>query len=403
MVSLTPHIRNYDWGSRTLISEFCHSEPATGKPEAEYWYGAHHSGTACFADGTSLRNQIEIDPIGQLGPRVVQEFGPRLPFLIKLIAAERPLSLQAHPTLSQARAGFDRETRSETISTHSARTYSDSNHKPEVLIAISPFNALVGFRPIAQTLKLINALDITHWPIVPIVDSGRTDEATLRQAFSTCHQLEPHAVAYLIAELAEKATAYLGQHRRDSPWILTAQTLTDLARRYPSDPGVLSAVLLNRLSLAPGDAIYISPGEIHAYLDGLGLEVMANSDNVVRGGLTTKPVDLVELTRILNFSPNANPTLRPTSQENVTQFETRYPLPVPDFQVSKITLPKNKCTAVYTPDGPEVLVCIAGHLEAQLGRQKTPAHRGAAIWVPSSTSQVQLRALSDTTVYRVRV
>lgn len=189
MVVLTPHVKNYDWGSYTALPEFCYSSSPTSAPVAEHWYGAHSSGSALCPDGAELLELIATDPDGQLGSRVAGQFGSRLPFLVKLLSASQPLSLQAHPSLARAQAGFEEESRWARCLDARERIYHDPNHKPELLIAISEFRALVGFRPLEETIRLLVELGVSDLPAWDPLRSGGSAAAAIKQTFDHINRL----------------------------------------------------------------------------------------------------------------------------------------------------------------------------------------------------------------------
>ncbi|MBC7308257.1 MAG: mannose-6-phosphate isomerase, class I, partial [Dietzia sp.] len=297
MVALEPVVQAYAWGSRTALPELCGITSPAPHPVAEHWFGAHDSGSSRCSDGRGLDARIAADPERELGPRVLAEHGGGLPFLVKLLSAEQALSLQAHPSPEKAREGFAAEDARGIAVDAPDRNYRDVNHKPEILVALTEFHALVGFRPVERTVALLDALGVASLKPYRDMLAGQPDAEGLRAVFTTFVTM-PHVVlAGVVPDLVTCAVSYLTDHGVEGPWSPVAATITELAERYPTDPGVLGALLLNRVVLQPGEAVYLGPGQLHAYLRGVGVEVMANSDNVLRGGLTPKHVDVPELMR----------------------------------------------------------------------------------------------------------
>ncbi len=293
-LGITNTPRDYAWGSVSAIPELL-GRTVTGAPQAELWLGAHAGSPsvvvnpAMVGGADTLRDWIDAEPEAALGP---DRTG--LPFLLKLLAAAAPLSLQAHPTPEQAREGFAREEAAGIPLDDPARNYKDPFPKPELVVALSDrFEALSGFRPVADTVAEVEALDAGSGRLGPLL-------AHLSQGLEdTVRWLETaDASALAVVQAASDLAAALPEDDR-SP---NVQTVVDLADAYPGDPGVVVSLLMHRVTLRTGEAMYLPAGNVHAYLDGLGIELMAPSDNVLRGGLTAKHVDVPELLRVLDFT-----------------------------------------------------------------------------------------------------
>lgn len=403
MVALSPVVQAYAWGSRTALPELCGTSSPAPHPVAEHWFGAHDSGSSCCADGRGLDERIAADPEGELGARVLSEHGGGLPFLVKLLSAEQALSLQAHPSPDRAREGFAAEDARGIAVDAADRNYRDVNHKPEILVALTEFHALVGFRPVDRTIALLDALAVESLRPYRDMLSGQPDAEGLRAVFTTFVTMPHVALAPVVSDLVTQAVGYLTEHGVDGRWSAVATTVTELAERYPSDPGVLGALLLNRVVLHPGEAVYLGPGQLHAYLRGVGVEVMANSDNVLRGGLTPKHVDVPELMRVLEFTPLADPTVRPETVSRGIPGEVDYPTPEPDFALSRIEIPAGADPVTWSPDGPEVLLCSAGTVHVDDGSSTETLDAGGACWVPAYTKEIALSTTAGATVFRTRV
>jgi mannose-6-phosphate isomerase len=320
-------------------------------PEAELWIGAHPAApsTVSRPDGpVSLADLVEAEPEAVLGADVARRFGPRLPYLLKLLAAAEPLSLQAHPDAEQARRGYE----AEAAAGVAERSYVDPHHKPELLVAVSEFEALCGFRDPTDSADLLAALDVPR--LGPVV--ARLRDGALREA-----------VAALLAWPAQdrpdlvKAVAAAAGGGRAGGYAMAA----GLAGYYPDDVGVVVALLLNHVRLRPGEAIWMPAGNLHAYLRGTGVEIMAASDNVLRGGLTPKRVDAPELLRVLRFAPLADPVVRP---EPVAPGVVTWPAPAAEFRLHRVVLDREVPAAELRPAGPRVVFCLAGEVTADDGR-----------------------------------
>jgi mannose-6-phosphate isomerase len=362
-------IQPYAWGSQTAIPEFLGREP-TGKPQAELWFGAHPLAPS-MVDGEPLDKVVADDPVGIVGPASVEALGPRLPFLLKVIAAAQPLSLQAHPSREQAEAGFAREQAAGIPRDAPNRTYRDGWPKPEVLCAMVETEALCGFREPQQTYELFadlgaaSALDL----VKPLVNNDLPAEERLATVFGRLLRLAPDQRS-VITEVVQAAEAVEGSNVLAS----FARTARELGRQYPGDPGVLAALLMNRVTLQPGDALYMPAGNLHAYLSGGGVEIMANSDNVMRGGLTPKYVNVEELLAILDFTPGFRGLITPVE---ASPGVWRYPAPAPEFALWRI---ETHGEPVDVPAGTSgrVLLVTDGEISTKSATQELDLVRGEA-------------------------
>jgi len=355
-VGLTNTPRDYSWGSRTDIPTLLH-RPLSGKPEAEYWLGTH-PGSPAVLDGGPDGTPDGAKTLNQL---------TTLPFIMKVLAAQTSLSLQAHPSSEQAREGFAREN-AEGIPVDSPnRNYKDALHKPELIYALAQeFDALCGFRPVAETRVLLASLGPD--PLVEGFVHRLVDDSSLRDVFEWLISNGPGVpeLRARILELAPSATA---------PEFATVLTL---AREFPGDVGVLISLLLNLVRLQPGQAIYLPSGNIHAYQHGLGIEVLAASDNVLRGGLTPKHVDVPELLKVLDFRPLPVPFLEPTRPvRGLTLFRP----PVPDFELAVVAPTDAPGSSVpWTPGGEFIALCVDGPITISGARDERQLSPGDAIY-----------------------
>ncbi|MGH3640492.1 MAG: mannose-6-phosphate isomerase, class I, partial [Mycobacterium sp.] len=330
-------------------------------------------------------------------------FGDALPFLAKVLAADEPLSLQAHPSATQAMEGFAREDRQQIPISASTRNYRDRSHKPELIVALTPFEALTGFRPVVRTIEFLRAMSVPRLdPFVNLL-SGQADADGLRALFTTWITAPQADLDVLVPAVLDGAVNYL---RSGSTTFATeAKTTLQLGELYPGDAGVLASMLLNRISLKPGEGLYLSAGNLHSYLHGMGFEVMANSDNVLRGGLTPKHVDVPELLRVLDFTPTEESALRPVV---VTDgIELAYETPAPEFAVSVLHLGAgelgHQIDAPARHDGPQVLLCTEGSVQVHAKASVLTLDRGASAWVAADDGPIRLVADRPTTLFRATV
>ncbi|GAA3943940.1 mannose-6-phosphate isomerase, class I [Streptomyces gulbargensis] len=349
MDRLANTVRPYAWGSTTAIPELLGTAP-TGEPQAEMWMGAH-PGAPSRTERGPLNEVIDADPVRELGERAVGKFGPRLPFLLKLLAAGAPLSLQVHPDLDQARAGFAAEEAAGVPIDAPHRTYRDANHKPEMICALTPFEGFCGFRDPAEAADVLAALGVDS--LKPYVDllHAHPEEAALREVLTALLTADPAEMAHTVTEAAAAAERLGGAH---APYAV-------LAHHYPGDPGVLAAMLLHHVVLQPGEGLYLGAGVPHAYLSGLGVEIMANSDNVLRCGLTPKHIDVPELLRIVRFEPAEPGVLRP---EASATGEEVYETPIDEFRLSRFVRAEGATPTDITAPTPQILLAVAGRPKA---------------------------------------
>jgi mannose-6-phosphate isomerase len=384
-VGITNTPRDYSWGSATAIAELL-GTPASGGPQAELWLGAHPGSPAQIVDGAvphgaeNLAEWIANDPQTALGRHT------QLPFLLKILAADGPLSLQAHPTLERARQGFEAENAAGIPLDAPNRNYKDALHKPEVIVALSDtFDALCGFRPVAEIREIVALLH--RWDaasdapapalLAPFASRALAegDEGqVLRSLVEWLLGGEPEVKSLItrVSLLAEGPPAdEVGEYAK------SFETVRDLAAEYPGDPGIVTSLLLNRVTLSAGEALYLPAGNIHAYLKGLGVELMAASDNVLRGGLTPKYIDVPELLSVLDFESLPVPYLRPTvPSEGVEEFRPG----VPDFVLARIHTRLNE-RAAYRPDGAAIAICTEGSFEIHGERSDTTLDRGQSVFI----------------------
>jgi mannose-6-phosphate isomerase len=371
MWQLSNGVRFYPWGSRTVIPELLGQPSPAERPHAELWLGAHPDEPSVLADGRPLDKAIAAAPEALLGRPVVERFGPRLPFLLKVLAAETPLSLQAHPTAEQAAAGYAAEEAAGVSQDDPTRTFKDPYHKPELLVALTTFEALCGFRPIEGSLHCLAKLEVPELkPTIAALARGG-----LRAVIPQLLALSGERRAELVSAVAESAARFVAAG--DPEFINTYRWAARLAESYPGDPGVVISLMCNHLKLAPGEGVYLPAGNLHAYLCGAGIEVMASSDNVLRGGLTGKHVDLAALIEVLDFTDGQVPVITPV----LGPGGLRYPVPVEDFDLTRVQLDENG--GPITTRGPQVLLCTEGTaVLASAGAELTLA-KGQSAFVPA--------------------
>lgn len=379
--------RDYAWGSHTAIAEFRGTEPSGG-PEAELWLGAHAGSPAEVVDAASvgaadLAELIAANPTAALGPALARE-GARLPFLLKVLAAARPLSLQAHPTPERARAGFAEEEAEGVPIDAFDRNYRDPFHKPELIVAVSDaFEALSGFRPLDEVrgvMEVLRAADAASEEPQPgaldLLDARLATDDPLRETVGWLLQDGRGGDTGEAAWVVERVTGLAGSDAAlSSPYAASFRTVSDLADEYPGDPGIVISLLLNRVTLRRGEALFLAAGNIHAYLSGLAVELMAASDNVLRGGLTPKHIDIPELLDVLDFRAIEPPRLQPLE---VAPGVVEYRPPVPDFTLYRVE--PAATAARLALSGPAIVLAEGGDVEVSAASGATRVPRGDAVF-----------------------
>jgi mannose-6-phosphate isomerase len=367
-VSLTNEPRDYAWGSTTAIAALL-GRPASGHPEAEYWLGTHPGSPSQL-----------LEPEDNGGATLLSQL-TTLPYLLKVLAADAPLSLQAHPTSAQAQEGFDRENAEGVPLDAPNRNYRDNRHKPELIYALSDeFVALCGFRSVPATRALLEALGDD--PVIADFRARLLDDGSLKPTLEWLLS-RGAGVAELVARVVEQSVGLAG-----AEFVMVGE----LAADYPGDPGIVVALLLNRVVLSPGEALYLPAGNIHAYLRGVGIELMSASDNVLRGGLTPKHVDVPELMRVLDFTSEAPPFLTPvTPASGIRIFRPD----VPEFELV-VVQPTGSPVSFELP-GESILLCTAGEFRIEGSASAVSLVRGDSVYV--STDEGLLEFSGTGTVF----
>ncbi|MGD8955469.1 MAG: mannose-6-phosphate isomerase, class I [Desulfobacterales bacterium] len=389
-------IQPYAWGSHTAIAELLGTRPEPDTPQAELWMGAHPKAPSLMAvdaEWVSLEELIERYPQEMLGRRTAVMFHNKLPFLFKVLAAARPLSLQAHPSFAQARQGFERENAQGIPLDAPQRNYRDANHKPECICALTPFWVLHGFRKIPEILALGSRLDLAVFEDLLNVLRNRPDAQGLKSFFKALMTLSPAKRALLTEQAVKTALAFASEDP-------VYRWMGELGKAYPGDVGILGPILLNLILLQPGQALYLPAAELHAYLEGTGIELMANSDNVLRGGLTPKHVDIEELLRVLNFEERTAHVLTPRSTAG---GERVYECPAREFVLSTITVVSKTTYSSPRVRGIEILLCTAGagKVTDQGTGEEVALPKGRAALVPAAVKGYVLEG--EAVVYKAAV
>jgi mannose-6-phosphate isomerase len=384
MRRLSNPVRHYAWGSPTVIPEFVGTAP-DGRPYAELWLGAHprNPSTADVGGETvSLDELIARDPGSWLGDQTGRS-ATRLPFLLKVLAADEPLSLQVHPNRDQALAGHADEESRGVGRDAPERAFPDDNHKPELLCALTPFRLVVGFRPPAESAGLIDLLDIDALTADAATLRDPDCAAAVRRVLERWLRLETDAAARLTAEVGAAAAAAVGTPA--GPYDRELRNVADLAARH-ADIGPVVTLLMHHVELAPGEAVFAAAGALHTYLSGVGLEILACSDNVVRAGLTAKHVDVDLLLELVDTTPGPPPLVR---SRRTSDGEEVYDSPAEDFRLSRLAI--DGARAVTLPAGrPQILLVAEGAITVSSSDGALPLTRGGSVVVAAKDPPVRL-------------
>ncbi|MBT8407812.1 MAG: mannose-6-phosphate isomerase, class I [Deltaproteobacteria bacterium] len=389
-------IQEYAWGSRTAIAELLGQSVPADKPQAELWMGAHPKAPSQVVYNglsKSLLELIDENPGEILGKETAEKFSGRLPFLFKVLAAAKPLSIQAHPNKEQAAQGFARENELGIPLDASHRNYRDDNHKPEIICALTPFWALNGFRRVSGILELLEGTQVPILAETVLYLQNRPSQAGLKQFFYHLMTMEGKEQGKIVEEVVGFAEKGLDE---DPVWTWVVR----LNQEYPGDIGVVSPIFLNLAQLEPQQAMYLPAGELHAYLEGVGIELMANSDNVLRGGLTPKHIDVQELLTILSFTGGELNILKP---EKLESGEAVYPTKAAEFVLSVILVSATAPFRSSRNRSVEIVICTEGEARVtDLGDGEiTLMTKGTSIMVSAAVEQYRIEG--EATLYKAAV
>jgi mannose-6-phosphate isomerase len=389
-------IQEYAWGSYTAIPDLLGNSSPANTPQAELWMGAHPkapSKVKCNRKWRSLLELIDKNPQDILGEKAARKFKNRLPYLFKVLAATKPLSIQAHPNLDQAKEGFEKENRLGIPLDASNRNFKDDNHKPECICALTSFWALNGFRKISEMIFLMDKICPTGLKKDFDLFRQQPDSRGLKEFFKALMIMDRTTKKQIIDDVVKNADQLKDKNR-------AYQCVIDLYEEYPSDIGVLSPIILNLICLEPGQAMFLQAGTLHAYLDGVGIEVMANSDNVIRGGLTPKHVDVKELLNVLNFKECDINLLK---MEKINPCEHQYESHAEEFVLSVIRVKKDMS---YHGSGKrciEILLCTNGDAVVVDLAENKNVHikKGMSILIPAVVNKYDI--MGDAVFYKATV
>ncbi|NED97291.1 mannose-6-phosphate isomerase, class I [Phytoactinopolyspora alkaliphila] len=376
-VLLENPIRSYAWGSPTVLPELLGHEPS-GEPQAELWIGAHPGSPSFVAGaGRSLPEYLAADAAATLGPEVTARFGVVLPYLLKILAIDRPLSIQAHPTIEQAEQGYAAEDAAGVALDSPKRSYRDRNHKPEMVVALTDFEALIGFRDAQELARTFEETAPELFADTVVILRGADGLRELVHAWLALPEPEVNRLVHAVTQVARA-------NRGRDPFAVVAR----LADEYPGDRGLLLALLMIRVPLRPGEAAFVGAGVPHAYLSGVAVEPQASSDNTLRAGLTPKHVDTVEVARVLRYEPRGGLVVRP---RQCGPGEYVYPVGgLEEFRICRLELSDDEI--VPTGEGPRLMLVVDGHARVRAGAYRAACEaaepvelaQGRAAFIPAA-------------------
>ncbi|WP_369311101.1 mannose-6-phosphate isomerase [Providencia rettgeri] len=380
MLKMINKVQNYDWGSKTALTQLYGIANPENLPMAELWMGAHPKASSEVINSqnnqvTPLNILIDSDPQKYLGKKVAQTYH-RLPYLFKVLCAAQPLSVQVHPNKTYAEVGFAKENAAGIPLDSPQRNYKDDNHKPELIYALTPFKAMNAFRPLDEIAALLDFISAAH-PDIQLFVQAPTEEKLSRlfaQILNLTGAQKELALGVLKAAL---------NSRQGEPW----DSIKQMVSLYPEDNGLFTPLLLNVIELQPGEAMFLYARTPHAYLEGVGLEVMANSDNVLRAGLTNKHIDVPELIANIDFNPTAAHDLLNIPEKSGNIW--KYHIPVEDFSFNIYSISDSGIT--LTNHTASILFCIEGELVLNSGNKEISIDSGESVFLPAYEERVSIK------------
>ncbi|MDG3085324.1 mannose-6-phosphate isomerase, class I [Vibrio hannami] len=355
MLEIKGVTQNFDWGGYHYIPMLTNARALNNKPSAEFWLGDHQNGSSRLVDGSLLSEWIKLNPESRLGAASIKKFGERLPFLFKVLDVRQPLSIQVHPSLQQARDGFAYEIKNNVPADE--RNYRDDNHKPELMLALSDFYLLHGFRSEEKVVEQFNRI-IELEPLVHIYQ-----EKGIERFVSFIFDLSERELSIIVEPVVERyREAYLqNEISKSEPlfWFMRSAIRAE-NEGQPREAGLLMIFVLNLMYVPKGKVVYQDAGIPHAYLEGQNIELMANSDNVLRAGLTAKRVDVRELIKVCSFEPITPETVTPVEIGNNA---TDFPVPSDDFQLREYRLEAGESLTTPPDNGPCIWFVLSGELK----------------------------------------
>ncbi len=377
MFKMVNQIQKYDWGSQAYIANLLGIEKKDDEPWAELWMSAHKKAPSFLPSlEMNLDQAIEKNPQAFLSKEIAIKFDNKLPYLFKVLSSDKPLSIQAHPNLMQARKGFSKENELGIALTDYHRNYKDDNHKPELICALTEFHAMCGFRPAKEIIYNFSQVQLTTFLDNFQEFKDKQDSISWKKVFTEILTASVEKKQQILNRVKDNISLIIDEYTRN--WI------DKMFAYYPEDIGAISPLFLNTFVLKPGQAVFLEAGLLHAYLRGTGIEIMANSDNVLRGGLTSKNVDVEELTSILQWGM-AKPDIQEFSADDKL---VNYKIPIEEFSLQKLNL---KGQETLSANRPIMLLVINGQAELSCGEEALQINKGESVFITGEAQVVVIK------------
>lgn len=369
-------VQKYEWGTSEYIANLLGVEKKQEEAWAELWLSAHVKAPSFLPEIDSyLNSAISNNPQAFLGKDVAERYNNKLPYLFKILSAKKPLSIQAHPNLDQAKKGFEREKKQGILLTDFVRNYKDNNHKPELICALTEFHAMCGFRPASEIINFFYQLKISKFLPKFSTFANSPNSEKWKGVFTELLNLSLEIKLQMIETISNNLQDLNDGYIRS--WI------ANMLVEYPNDIGVISPLFLNTFCLQPGEAVFLKAGILHAYLQGTGVEIMANSDNVLRGGLTPKNIDVKELVSILDWEM-IKPQVQPYNQY---QEVVNYQIPINEFSLKRVNLDRE---VIIESGKPTMVIVIEGQLKVSYEEENQALTKGESLFITSEAKKVRL-------------
>lgn len=390
-VKIVPKVQEYEWGNKTFIPSLLNIEP-DNNPKAELWMGTHSGAPSTLEDGSLFSTFLDSNP-EFLGQKHLDKYGTFLPLLFKVLAIEKPLSIQCHPTVEIAQKGWEDETEFRSKNPKSQWNYKDNNRKAEVIYALSPITAMCGFVKYKEAISNLKQLIPEGYKKYLSGVEGNaeiSENEKLSFIFDTIYRMDKSRLKSLIKELMKnvKAPSII-----DHDYLSKEEIILSCYEEYPEDPGLFCPLILNVAHLKPGESLYLEPCILHAYVLGNGIELMSASDNVLRGGLTHKKMDVDELIRVMVVKGGNLETAKIDKDKfNRDIVET----PTEEFTLAVM----NKSTFSITTESIEILLNTSDSSSLEIEGEYVSFKKGEVIAIACNTSYV---LTSDAPVYCAKI
>ncbi|MDP4212862.1 MAG: mannose-6-phosphate isomerase, class I [Bacteroidota bacterium] len=391
-------VQHYAWGGDFYLPKLLNLPVNKGETYAEYWLGAHNTGSAELISGDAekilLKDYIHAYPAETLGQKAAARFGG-LPYLLKVLDVKEMLSIQVHPAKAEAQRDFESENARGIELSAPQRNYKDNNHKPELMLALSEFWLLHGFKPVKTLDRILHEIPELHF-LVPVFGNGNYKALYQHVMEMPQAQVNRHLKTLLDRIVPHYQNEKLKKNKEDF-W--AARAAITYSQKGDVDRGIFSIYFFNLLQVQPGHAVFQDAGVPHAYLEGQNVEIMANSDNVLRGGLTPKHVDVPELLKHMKFEPTVPHIIHGVEKEKAISL---FPTPAPDFELGRIHLAKGQELPLLSYSV-QIFLVLAGSVEVKEKSLTAFSRKKGEAWVSFDAAESKLKALEDAVIYRAAI